>query len=368
MINLKTVVIDLTSLADNFSGIERFALSITSQLIKNDNIKFILVFKNKIHDLFDKNMTNVQKIVIKGNNKLIFNQFVLPLKLARIKADIFLFLAFPAPFLFFRKNAVSAIHDMGCWDCPQTNKWWMNIYFRILYRKAASFNKKIITVSEFSKNRIQDILHVKCQNIHVIYNGISDVFLRFEHDERQQALVTKKYNLPDDYILCLSTIEPRKNIKLLVDTYGTILQEERRVPYDLVLAGRNGWKNKDLYEQCQEFKNRIHFTGFIDDQDLPYVYCGARCFVFPSIYEGFGIPPIEALVCGVNVLSSNAASLPEILQDKAVYFENNDRHDLKNKLLELLEKTQQEKNYATDIKHKYNWKEQANRLTRELLQ
>lgn len=367
MIDLKTVMIDLTSLADNFSGIERFALSITKELIKHEDIKFILLFKNKIHDSFKETMTNVEKKIIKGQNKLIFNQILLPLELAKIKADIYLFLAFPAPFFFFSKNAVSTIHDMGCWDCPKTNKWWMNIYFRILYRKAARCNKKIITVSEFSKNRIQNILHVKNENVHVIYNGISDVFLNFKYDGRQQADVKKKYNLPDNYILCLSTIEPRKNIRLLVDSYGAILQEKQRVQYDLVLAGRNGWKNQDLYEQSQKFINRIHFTGFIDDQDLPYVYCGARCFVFPSIYEGFGIPPIEALVCGVNVLTSDVASMPEILQSKATYFINNDKEDLKKKLLEILEKTKPDNNYILELKYKYNWRKQAEKLCREVV-
>ena len=119
------VLIDLTSLADNFSGIERFALSITKELISDQSrsdIEYILVFKNEIHKDFSAEQNNVRKIIVRGKNKLIFNQLQLPLKLTTIKADYYFFPAFPAPFFFFNRNAISAIHDVGCWDCPSKIK------------------------------------------------------------------------------------------------------------------------------------------------------------------------------------------------------------------------------------------------------
>lgn len=365
---MKTILVDLTSLADNFSGIERFALSITKELVKHKDLNFILVFKNKVHDAFKAKQDNVKKVVLKGANKLVFNQVVLPLNLAKIKADYYLFMAFPAPFLFFKKNTISAIHDMGCWDCPQTNKWWMTIYFKILYRKATSRNKKVITVSEFSKKRIHEILRAKNSDIWVIYNGISDVFLKFKYEKDVFSKIEKKYRLPDRYILCLSTIEPRKNIGLLIQTYEQMVHSKTdAMQYDLVFAGRDGWKNRDIYETISEdVKERIHFTGFVDEQDLPYVYSGARCFVFPSIYEGFGIPPIEALACGIQVLSSDAASMPEILQGKAHFFRSNNAEDLKKQLYNLLQKDEQH-DYSDEIKSLYNWRQQADKLYRNIV-
>lgn len=125
------LAIDLTSLDNNFSGIERYALEITNELINNGkNIDFVLIFKNRIYSKFLKYQNKFESVILKGNNKLIFNQFVLPKALLKIKADYYFFPAFPTPFFFFNKNAISAIHDLGCWDCPMTNKKYMTLYLK----------------------------------------------------------------------------------------------------------------------------------------------------------------------------------------------------------------------------------------------
>ena len=130
------IVIDLTSLDDNFSGIEKFALSTTKEMIKNKGNEYVLVFKNKIHGEFSSLPQNVRTKVFKSKHKLWAAQIWLPIALLDEKADVYFFPAFPAPFLFFNKNSISTIHDMSCWDCPQADKPWMNLYFRILYNKA----------------------------------------------------------------------------------------------------------------------------------------------------------------------------------------------------------------------------------------
>lgn len=330
------ILVDLTSLADNFSGIERFALCITKEIIRNKEIQYILVFKNSVHPVLDFEQENVQKVVVKGNNKLLFNQFILPLKLYTLKADFYLFPAFPAPFFFFRRTAISAIHDLGCWDCPSKNKRWMTLYFRIMYRKCALGRKKIITVSEFSKKRIHEILKKREDDIFVVFNGISESFEYCRNKKELEDDAINKYDLPKKYLLCLSTLEPRKNLRLLIEAFSQ-LQNEKRLNCDLVLAGRKGWMIDDLFEEIdKDVLTKIHFTGFIEEELLPYVYKKAVLFVFPSIYEGFGVPPIEAMYMGVPVVSSDAASLPEILKDGAIYFKNNDLEDLKEKIVETI--------------------------------
>lgn len=193
------VLIDLTSLADNFSGIERFALSITKELISDQSrsdIEYILVFKNEVHKEFAEEQHNVKKIIVRGKNKLIFNQLQLPLKLATIKADYYFFPAFPAPFFFFDRNAISAIHDVGCWDCPSKNKKYMTLYFKLMYRKAALGHKKVVTVSQFSKNRISKILKKESDEIAVIYDGLSDCFANFYYDRGQDMKATNAVLIP----------------------------------------------------------------------------------------------------------------------------------------------------------------------------
>ncbi len=357
------IFIDLTSLADNFSGIERFALSITQELVKHTEQTYILAFKNEVHPAFRMKLPNVRKIVIRGGNKLVFAQIVLPLKLWRVKADYYLFPAFPAPFLFFSKKAISAIHDVGCWDCPGTNKRSMIAYFRILYRKAAMCGKRLITVSQFSKERIEAVLHVKPEQIAVIYDGIADCFKEFDYDERQDAQVREQLGLPEHYILCLSTLEPRKNMRLLIEAYDK-MRYNKRVNHELVLVGRKGWMVDTLLDGIrEETKKHIHLTGFVGDAELPYVYHDAELFVFPSVYEGFGMPPVEALTCGTRVLSSDAASMPEVLGDAAEYFRSGNMQELMEKLAWMLDEKNQ-KRYAPI--RRYDWGEEAEKLIRWL--
>lgn len=364
------ILIDLTSLADNFSGIERFASNIAYQLVKNyNNNKYILVFKNSVYKKFlefnQKN--NIRIVVLKGNDKLIFSQLILPLNLGRYKADVYLFLAFPAPLLFFRKNSITTIHDIGCWDCPHTRKALSKYYFRILYRKASFFGRNIMTVSNFSKGRIVDKLHVKEEKVWVINNGLSEVFLNYVDKETNTLSAIKKYKLPSRYLLCLSTLEPRKNLRLLIEAYRE-LQNEGKIEIDLVLAGRKGWKIDNLLDDLeQSVIDKIHFTGFVDDDDLPVLYKNASFFVFPSIYEGFGIPPLEAMSMGTIVISSDSTSLPEVLGEAAIYFKNNDKEDLKSKICLVSKELTNEEKSRTKLmginqSKLYSWEKETSKL------
>lgn len=363
------VLIDLTSLADNFSGIERFSLSITKELISDQSrsdIEYILVFKNEVHKEFVTDQNNVKKIIITGKNKLIFNQLQLPLKLAPIKADYYFFPAFPAPFFFFSRNAISAIHDVGCWDCPSKNKRYMTFYFKLMYRKAALGNKKVVTVSQFSKERISKILKKNSSEIAVIYDGLSDCFANFCYNIEQDMKAKEIYRLPEKYILCLSTLEPRKNMRLLIEAFSE-LTKEKKIDTNLVLAGRKGWLMDDLLSNLdKKTVDRIHFTGFVDDDLLPYVYRNAQIFVFPSVYEGFGVPPIEAMSMGIPVISSDAASLPEVLGNAAYYFENQNLEDLKKQIVVVMNLPEKKMNMTKKAGVKqaqlFNWKTEALKL------
>lgn len=362
------ICIDLTSLADNFSGIERFAMSVAQELIKDKSLQFILLFKNEIHSNFIGKHDNVRKIILKGSNKLFFNQLVLPYNLLRLKADRYLFLAFPAPFLFFNSRSVSAIHDVSCWDCPTSNKQYMTLYFKILYKKAALGEKKIITVSEFSKGRIRSVLHKRADQICVAYNGLSEKLLDVQHDPDTEKEAIEKYALPDKYLLCLSTLEPRKNLRLLIEAFSELVLEDR-ISCELVLAGRKGWLIDDLMAGVDpKVKSKIVFTGFIEEEHLPYIYKNAEAFVFPSLYEGFGVPPIEAMCMRTPVISSDAASLPEVLGDAAEYFENNNKDDLKRSILKVInmDKSEKERMIEKGLKNirKFSWEKSAEKIYR----
>ncbi len=361
------ICIDLTSLADNFSGIERYAAKLSLELIKNYDEQYVLLFKNDVHPFFKEycEKKNINMVVIPGGNKLFFNQIKLPWVIHKVKADWYLFMAFPVPVLTFKKNVISTIHDICCWDCPETMNGMSKWYFRISHRIAIKKCCSIITISEFSKQRIHEMLRYPKDKIWLIYCGI-DIDELHAHPNRAN-LVRKKYNLPEEYILSLSTLEPRKNISLLIRAYSELIKEGCNIP-TLVLAGRKGWKMDAFFEAIDpDIKKKIVFTGFIDDADLADVYGNAVLFVFPSLYEGFGMPPLEALACGVPVLSSNASSLPEVLGNSVFYFESENIDSLKASLVNWKEF---KKISIDDIKKqvgRFSWVTEAKKLY-ELLQ
>lgn len=349
------ILIDLTSLADNFSGIERYAVCLTKEMIRDKSNEYVLVFKEEIHPIFREFIKNdnIEMLIFPRCNKLFFNQVRLLNAIKKIKADYYLFLAFPVPVLLFKKNMVSTIHDICCWDCPETMNGMSKWYFKISHLVAIRKCKAIITISEFSKNRIIEKLHYNPKKVWIVYCGVDEKFLNYKPDKIKEDKVKNKYNLPDEYILSLSTLEPRKNIPLLISAYSKLINDGESIP-PLVLAGRKGWKMDQLLESIDDnIRKHILFTDFVEDEDLPYVYAASKLFVFPSKYEGFGMPPLEALACGVRVLSSDSSSLPEVLGNSVSYFENGNVNDLKEKL--LIECNKNVINNNISIEQQFTW-------------
>jgi len=360
------ICIDLSRLNRPISGMERYAMMISYHMIKNsESDEFVLVFREKIHPLFleFENTEKVEFRVIDAKSNFLFNMFVLPYKMSRISADYYLFLAFPVPMLFFRKNTICTIHDLDCWDCPETMIKKFAIYFRISLRLTSYKCDKLLTVSDFTRQRIIDVLKYPPKDIFIVYNGIDEKFFVRGFSDEIIRNVKEKYHLPEKYILCLSVIQPRKNMSLLVKACQQ-LWNENRLKTPLVIAGDNGWNSSELMNSNDK---RLFLTGYVDDEDLPYLYRGAEMFVFPSLYEGFGIPPLEAMACSTPVLSSDGPCMPEILQDAANYFENNNLDDLKEKLLVMEKKDRSDMIFKGQKQaRKYSWDTEALKLLKIL--
>lgn len=325
------ICIDLTCLSYHLSGVERYALCITEEMLKQDHKnEYVLVFREIIHETFEKYIDNnrVSAQILYGNKKQLFLLWSLPHGLNKIHADCFLFLASKSPILLRKKRIINTIHDLVCWDYPDTMRSLQRIYSKVMNKNAAKVSERIITVSEFSKGRINSLLHYSPEKIVVAYSAVSNTLTDTKND---YLSIKEKYGLPEKYIMNLSTLEPRKNLELLLKAYDEIAD---KVDYDIVLIGRRGWKIDELMSSINA-NSRVHITGFVDDADVSQIYRHALCFVFPSLYEGFGLPPIEALSLGTPVLSSDAASLPEVLRKQADYFENNNKEALIEKLLML---------------------------------
>lgn len=346
-----TILIDLTSLSYHLTGIERYALCIAEKMIEIDqDSQYILLFRDEIYEGLRAKIdgNRVKAEVIHGNNKILFNLFQLPIHLYKIEADVYLFLAITSPLLFLKKGIVTTMHDMAVWDFPSAFSVIKRVYFKFHARISLKSAEKIITVSNFSKERIHSILHIDYCKIFVIPSAISDSLCIHTNNYTD---VFSKYNLPKKYILSLSTLEPRKNLKLLVRAFSDVVYD---VDYDLVLVGRIGWGVEELLSLVKD-QNRIHAIGYVDDSDVAALYKNALCFVFPTAYEGFGLPPIEALHMGTPVISSNAASMPEVLRKQATFFESDSQDELKQLLL-TIEETRPFMKKELDSYQKENYK------------
>lgn len=341
-----TILFDLTAVYDHLTGIERYAINICKNIIKkHDDNQYILVFKNEVHSefVFCVKQSNIEIKILKACHKLLFYQWRLMRYLYSVKADRYVFLSFVSPWLFRNKNIINTIHDISAWDCPTSRKWYMIAYGRIGIKNAIHLSKKIMTVSEFSKERIINRLRAQPYKVEVAYNGVSEQFVDLQMASKfRNEKLYQKYNIPSKYILCLSTLEPRKNMKLLIKAYQELL-DEGKIDIDLVLVGRKGWKLKDAIGECNQLDRHIHLTGFVADEDIPFIYKNAEIFVFPSLYEGFGIPIIEAMSQGTLVIASDSSSLPEVVGDAGFLFENNSKDSLKKTILRALELSKNER-------------------------
>ena len=199
----------------------------------------------------------------------------------------------------------------------------------------------ILTISQFSKSEIIEYFGVKPENISVAYCGIGSEFKPRSEIDLGDALL--KYSLSfRKYILTVGTLEPRKNIETLIKAHSNLppnLQKE----YPLIIVGMRGWKDTSILKLIKSKLKygTIKLLGYVDQNDLPYIYSGAFIFAYPSIYEGFGMPPVEAMASNVPVIVSNKASLPEVINDAGIIVDAIDKQSWSDAIKLLIEDKRQ---------------------------
>ena len=219
---------------------------------------------------------------------------------------------------------VVTVHDLSFMRYPETHPArrlsWLSGGFSSTIKRA----RQILTVSEFSKNEIVELLGVDPVNITIAYNGVDSRFRPLQPDFLRAKL--KKWSLePDGYLLSVGTLEPRKNLTTLFKAYE-LLPDEIKNNWPMVVVGMAGWKEKNILKEMDALirKGNLIPLGYLSDEQLSVIYAGAKLFVYPSLYEGFGIPPLEAMACGIPVISSNRASLPEVVGQAGVLVDPED--------------------------------------------
>jgi glycosyltransferase involved in cell wall biosynthesis len=177
----------------------------------------------------------------------------------------------------------------------------------------------IICVSENTRRDAQRVYRIPDEKTRVIYEGVHPRFKRVV-DTKAIERARDRYLLPERYILSVGTIEPRKNLITLLEAYAALRAQDENFKTELIVVGKQGWLSEATYRAVHErgLTGLVRFIGYVEEDDLPAVYSLAQAFAFPSVYEGFGLPPLEALACGTPVVCSNASSLPEVVNDAAL--------------------------------------------------
>ena len=238
---------------------------------------------------------------------------------------------------FVRGKKVVTIHDMTLHAYPETVKKKTLWFLRQTLKQSIKRADHIITDSEFSKKEILKYYDVSDSKISVVYCGGD--FERFQPLKNYEFLdsTKKKYHIPGEYFLYLGTLEPRKNLVRLIQAYAQLLKEKQDVPY-LVLAGGKGWMYEEIFHTVTELglEEKIIFTGYVNDDDVPVLMSSAFAFCFPSLYEGFGMPVLEAMACGTPVLTSANSPMEEFAGDTVVLVDALKIDSIKNGLLQLI--------------------------------
>ena len=294
------------------TGIGRYLLDFLKFASKDKKEWEFVLFGNQATEI-DLEAPNLKKIFISEYLTSWWDQVKLPHYLKKEKIDIFLTPYLKAPLLTPCKLVV-IINDLIPFLSPgyqRLKNLPRRVYFRNLGRRAVKRADKIITISQHSKKDILKIFQIPEEKIEVISLSVNE---KYHPITSNLGKITSKYGIGGKFIFYFGNFNPHKNVKTLIEAYYR-LPQEMRDEYQLVLGGRRDKQCLMLEEMVKHLKleKRIIFTGFISEEDLPAIYSAAELFVFPSLYEGFGLPPLEAMACGTPVITSNTTSLPEVV-------------------------------------------------------
>jgi len=308
------------------TGVEEYTINLLSELLPLEpKINFKLFY-----NAFQKtqlnypwlSLSNVQLRDFRIPNRLFFvaARYANQPKINKLLGDLDLYFNphfFTAPLSAGSKKIIT-FHDLSFERYPQFFSWRKRLWQKFLMnaRREAEEASQIIAVSQSTKDDLISLYGIEPGKIKVIYSGVGKQFRPMARESATLKL-KKKYNLPDKFILYFGTIEPRKNLIGLIKAFELL---RAKSDLKLVIAGAKGWLCQNIFKTARESKyyRDIIFTGFIDEIDKPVLYSLAELFVYPSFFEGFGFPPLEAMACGLPTIVSHGSSLPEVVGQGAL--------------------------------------------------
>lgn len=318
------IVADLIDQAP--SGMQNFLFRLLSSIhtVDKGNEYVLIHSRNWDNEIYDSFANIIVPFLRPWPVEIVRNQLLVPRQANRLGVDLLHttcqenVLAYRYPF-----KTIVTIYDLipllqtdFYWGRKPLKKW---VLFSQLLPRAIELAQKVITISQHSKQDIMRVFGVEDEKIVVVYCGCDTSFRPISVDEcAPEAKVFFDSRIRGHFILYVGSFDRRKNVASLVNAYARL--RGSRIDHELVLAGGKGYEYKSIAKQVEELSlgDRVVFLGFVPRQHLPYLYNMADLFVFPSLYEGFGLPVLEAMACGVPVIASNRTSLPEVVGDAGI--------------------------------------------------
>lgn len=354
---MRRIYINGRFLTQRTTGVQRYAREVTNaidQLISDDRARYLSQYRFDIVLPSDSKeiptYSNIS-VQIKGFSRgHLWEQMELP----RYTQDgLLLNLCNMAP-LFHRNQAV-VVHDAAVFAHSEAYEFVFRKWYQFLLPRIIRRARTVITVSEFSQQELIEYCRTDRDNINVVYEGIDHMYAIIQ-DER----ILDRYELKEDnFILVVSSSNPQKNFPRLISA----LERIKEKGYSVIIAGGR----RDNVFHSEELINipGVHYAGYVSDNELKALYSAASLFVHPSLYEGFGLTPLEAMACGCPVLVSNSAALPEICGDAAMYFNPYDVEDLANQIVRIMDDANLRE--ALEVKgakrtKKFHWEKTARKI------
>ena len=262
-------------------------------------------------------------------------------------------------------KVIPLITDLALYRLPEAYQTSRVLLWKLQYRYLRRRACRFLAISEFTKHEITEILDVPHEKIDVVPCACSEQMRRVTDQQKLRA-IREAYQLPERFVLFVGNTNPRKNLKRIIQAFDEV--KEQGFPHQLIIAGGQGWKfNRESVLSDINHKEAVRFIGFVPDEDMPALYSAADVFLFPTLYEGFGIPVVEAQQCGTPVLTSNGSSLPEVGGDGALYVDPYSVEDIAKGLRCLLEDRELaaalvEKGYRNA--ERYSWRAAAEKLNK----
>lgn len=345
------------------AGIGNYLSNLINKLSIVDKKNKYIIFASSENKIFYKTQNKnffIIDIGFWGRNNLLrifWEQLILPVKLLEHKADILFSPGFVCPLIKAVKY-ITVIHDMTFFSHPQVHTFFKKLYFPFMIKRSVKRSEKIIAISYNTKKEIIKYIKIPPEKIVVTHLSANKFSKSNIIDEKKFLL--EKYKIKSDFLLFVGMIEPRKNLDLIIEAFKKFSDKTIK----LVIVGKKGWMVDDLFEKIKlkNLDEQIIFTGFVPDNELEIFYKTAKVFLYPSLYEGFGIPVLEAMTTGCPVITSNISSLPEVAGDAAILIDPENSEELSdavNKLINDVKIREELVKKGFENTKKFSWKKTA---------